>query len=351
MKKSILKSSIALAVAGVFGATVAVTAAEPVTPMPVTQETASAATPAQPVTDPVVPTTAVAPDVATTAVAPKTPVAPVADGNQVGTAVRNTTPVPTATQDVKTPVAQETVVPSTENPAAAVPTIETASVAKAPSETRVVRGGDKKSESVVKHDKDVKNTKKAAVDKAPKVKVVKDEKKADKEEPTKEEKNSKSRKSQPSTTNQQEGVVDQNSIFVVGANYLIDQFESKFGNSKITNVSFKTQGKTAIYEVAGFNTSGAHSMTLDVATGNVTDGTPKAYDASMEASAIDAGTVIPPHVAINAAFVQSGKVATGINTWSLANQNGKPLYTIEFHDAQNKPISVVLDAKTGTVAK
>lgn len=92
-------------------------------------------------------------------------------------------------------------------------------------------------------------------------------------------------------------------------------------------------------------------MTLDVATGNITDGTPKAYDASMEASAIDAGTVIPPHVAINAAFVQSGKVATGINAWSLANQNGKPLYTIEFHDAQNKPISVVLDAKTGTVAK
>ncbi|MDU2647964.1 MAG: ribonuclease E, partial [Veillonella parvula] len=74
------------------------------------------------------------------------------------------------------------------NPAAAVPTIETASVAKAPSETRVVRGGDKKSESVAKHDKEVKNTKKAAVDKAPKVKVVKDEKKADKEEPTKEEK-------------------------------------------------------------------------------------------------------------------------------------------------------------------
>lgn len=92
-------------------------------------------------------------------------------------------------------------------------------------------------------------------------------------------------------------------------------------------------------------------MTLDVATGNVAEGTPKAYDASMEASAIDAGTVIPPHVAINAAFVQSGKVATGINAWSLANQNGKPLYTIEFHDAQNKPISVVLDAKTGTVAK
>ena len=125
---------------------------------------------------------------ATTAVAPKTPVAPVAEANQVGTAVRNTTPVPTATQDVKTPVAQETVVPSTENPVAAVPSIETASVAKAPSEPRVVRSGDKKSDSVAKHGKEIKNTKKAAVDKAPKVKVVKDEKKADKEEPTKEEK-------------------------------------------------------------------------------------------------------------------------------------------------------------------
>ena len=67
--------------------------------------------------------------------------------------------------------------------------------------------------------------------------------------------------------------------------------------------------KLLFMEVAGFNTSGAHSMTLDVATGNVTDGTPKAYDASMEASAIDAGTVIPPHVAINAAFAQTGNIA------------------------------------------
>ena len=45
MKKSILKSSIALAVAGVFGATVAVTAAEQATPVPVTQEVAATAAP------------------------------------------------------------------------------------------------------------------------------------------------------------------------------------------------------------------------------------------------------------------------------------------------------------------
>ena len=44
MKKSILKSSIALAVAGVFGATVAVTAAEQATPVPVVQEVAVTAT-------------------------------------------------------------------------------------------------------------------------------------------------------------------------------------------------------------------------------------------------------------------------------------------------------------------
>ena len=45
MKKSILKSSIALAVAGVFGATVAVTAAEQATPVPVAQEVAVTAAP------------------------------------------------------------------------------------------------------------------------------------------------------------------------------------------------------------------------------------------------------------------------------------------------------------------
>ena len=45
MKKSILKSSIALAVAGVFGATVVVTAAEQATPVPVTQEVAATAAP------------------------------------------------------------------------------------------------------------------------------------------------------------------------------------------------------------------------------------------------------------------------------------------------------------------
>ena len=92
-------------------------------------------------------------------------------------------------------------------------------------------------------------------------------------------------------------------------------------------------------------------MTLDVATGNVTESTPKAYDASMEASVIDAGTVLPPYVAINAAFAQTGNVATGINSWSVTNQNGTPVYNVEFHDAQNKPVSIVLDAKTGMAVK
>ena len=81
MKKSILKSSIALAVAGVFGATVAVTAAEQATPVPVTQEVAATAAPvAQPATHQVVPTIQVtpaakveaAPAVAKTEVAPAT---------------------------------------------------------------------------------------------------------------------------------------------------------------------------------------------------------------------------------------------------------------------------------------
>ena len=137
MKKSILKSSIALAVAGVFGATVAVTAAEQATPVPVTQEVAATAAPvAEPATHQVVPTIQVTP------------------------AAKDTTPVPTATQDVKAPVAQDTVVPSEANPAAAVPTIETAAVAKAPSETKVVRVGDKKTEPSAKTEKAVKNNKK-----------------------------------------------------------------------------------------------------------------------------------------------------------------------------------------------
>ena len=78
MKKFILKSSIALAVAGVFGATVAVTAAEQATPVPVTQEVAATAAPvAEPATHQVVPTIQVTP------------------------AAKDTTPVPTATQEVK----------------------------------------------------------------------------------------------------------------------------------------------------------------------------------------------------------------------------------------------------------
>lgn len=123
-EKSILKSSIALAVAGIFGATVAVTAAEQATPVPVTQEVAATAAPvAEPATHQVVPTIQVTP------------------------AAKDTTPVPTATQDVKAPVAQDTVVPAAANPAAATPTIETAAVAKAPSEAKVVRAADKKVEA------------------------------------------------------------------------------------------------------------------------------------------------------------------------------------------------------------
>ncbi|PQL21241.1 hypothetical protein VEHSUH05_01175 [Veillonella denticariosi JCM 15641] len=150
---------------------------------------------------------------------------------------------------------------------------------------------------------------------------------------------------------QPSGVVDENSVFVVGANQLLDQFETKYGNSKITNVSFKAENKTAVYEVEGFNTSGAHSMKLDVATGNVTEGPAKAYDKSMDTAAIDPGTILPPHVAINAAYEQTGNVATGIDSWSVANKNGTPLYNIQFHDAQNKPVNITLDAKTGKAVK
>ena len=81
MKKSILKSSIALAVAGVFGATVAVTAAEQAAPALVAQEVAVTAAPvAQPVADQAVPAIEVAPVAKTeaTPVAAKTEVAPVA---------------------------------------------------------------------------------------------------------------------------------------------------------------------------------------------------------------------------------------------------------------------------------
>ena len=56
-EKIYFESSIALAVAGVFGATVAVTAAEQATPVPVTQEVAATAAPvAEPATHQVVPT-------------------------------------------------------------------------------------------------------------------------------------------------------------------------------------------------------------------------------------------------------------------------------------------------------
>lgn len=155
-EKSILKSSIALAVAGVFGATVAVTAAEQATPVPVTQEVAATAAPvAEPATHQVVPTiqvtpaakTEAAPTVAKVEVTPAAKVVPTAAKVEVTPATptaKDITPVPTATQDVKAPVAQDTVVPAAANPAAATPTIETAAVAKAPSEAKVVRAADKK---------------------------------------------------------------------------------------------------------------------------------------------------------------------------------------------------------------
>ena len=109
MKKSILKSSIALAVAGVFGATVAVTAAEQATPVPVTQEVAATAAPvAHPATHQVVPTIQVtpaakveaAPATAKVEVTPAVKVVPTAAKAEVAPVApvaQDTTPVPTAT--------------------------------------------------------------------------------------------------------------------------------------------------------------------------------------------------------------------------------------------------------------
>lgn len=324
MKKSILRNSIALAVAGVFGATVAVTAAD-VTPVPVTQQQEE-----------------------TTSVAPMDP-----------------TPVPTATKGTVAAASAAT-------PTAPVPAIDTATAAKAPGQTKVVRASNRtvdavdadttglkaeKADKAMKADKGDKAIKGDKGDKAIKPIDAKKSVKSEKADPIKGEKNvAKKDGKQGMTKNvkspaQPSGVVDENSVFVVGANQLLDQFETKYGNSKITNVSFKAENKTAVYEVEGFNTSGAHSMKLDVATGNVTEGPAKAYDKSMDTAAIDPGTILPPHVAINAAYEQTGNVATGIDSWSVANKNGTPLYNIQFHDAQNKPVNITLDAKTGKAVK
>lgn len=330
MKKSILRNSIALAVAGVFGATVAVTAAD-VTPVPVTQQQEE-----------------------TTSVAPMDP-----------------TPVPTATKGTVAAASAAT-------PTAPVPAIDTATAAKAPGQTKVVRASNRtvdavdadttglKAEKVTKTDKADKAMKADKGDKAIKgdkgdkaIKPIDAKKsvKSEKADPIKGEKNVAKKDGKQGTTKnvkspaQPSGVVDENSVFVVGANQLLDQFETKYGNSKITNVSFKAENKTAVYEVEGFNTSGAHSMKLDVATGNVTEGPAKAYDKSMDTAAIDPGSILPPHVAINAAYEQTGNVATGIDSWSVANKNGTPLYNIQFHDAQNKPVNITLDAKTGKAVK
>jgi len=44
-------------------------------------------------------------------------------------------------------------------------------------------------------------------------------------------------------------------------------------------------------------------------------------------------------------------LTSGVAYVKVVNQNGIPVYNVEFHAAQNNPVSIVLDAKTGMAVK
>ena len=68
---------------------------------------------------------------------------------------------------------------------------------------------------------------------------------------------------------------------------------------------------------------------------------------TVEKTAFDPSTILPPAVAVNFDYAQAKGKATSLLSWAVKTEKGTPQYTVVFATQDKKTITVVFDAVSG----
>ena len=138
-------------------------------------------------------------------------------------------------------------------------------------------------------------------------------------------------------------VVDEQHQAISWANLMLNGFLQHHEGASINEISFDATDTVVTLTVGGFDKDGVYKAVFTNTANKVNDEKVGKLTKTVEKTAFDPSTILPPAVAVNLA---EGK-ATSLLSWAVKTDKGTPQYTVVFATKDKKTITVVFDAVSG----
>lgn len=135
--------------------------------------------------------------------------------------------------------------------------------------------------------------------------------------------------------------------FDVTLNDAVDIYNDNHPNTSIESITFDEESGKYEYDIDGFDDTTEYGLTIDAATGEVTENETDNEDDDDNNDALNLDNILTPQEAMTAALedVNSGYV----DEWQLETDNGTTVYEISIEDSQEDDDDIVLNAETGEI--
>lgn len=149
--------------------------------------------------------------------------------------------------------------------------------------------------------------------------------------------------SQESSTGQ--GINEQE--FDVTLEDAIGIYSDNYPNTSIESITFDEESGKYEYDFDGFDDTSEYGLTIDAATGEISDKETDNDDDNDTNEALNLDNIMTPQEAMTAALeeVNSGFV----DEWQLETDNGITVYEISIEDSQEDDDDIVLNAQNGEI--
>lgn len=153
--------------------------------------------------------------------------------------------------------------------------------------------------------------------------------------------------SEASSTDSATGQGINNQEFDVTLNDAIDIYNENHPNTTIESITFDEESGKYEYDIDGFDDTTEYGLTIDAATGEVTENETDNEDNDDNNEALNLENILSPQEAMTAALEE---VSSGyVDEWQLERDNGTTVYEISIEDSQEDDDDIVLKAETGEI--
>ena len=142
-------------------------------------------------------------------------------------------------------------------------------------------------------------------------------------------------------------VVDEQHQAISWANLMLNGFLQHHEGASINEISFDATDTVVTLTVGGFDKDGVYKAVFTNTANEVKDEKVGKLTKTLEKTAFDPSTILPPAVAVNFAYAQAEGKATSLLSWAVKTDKGTPQYTVVFATKDKKTITVVFDAVSG----